>query len=170
MSLDPQTMDLINPQIVDLLKTILAVGGTALTGWLTFKVGRRNAKAVEKTSELEVQLRPMKDINEAWEKLNTPLIEEVARLSKKGNDSDARIESLETALHAVENEQRILVQDYGRALTLLVSFAHWIDNGALPPPPNIPDWLREHMLAAIKRVTTGPQPTVSQIDGPNEGA
>lgn len=142
----------LDPQLLDLFKAVLGFLGVFLAAWLTNKVARRNVKAVEKTTQLETQLKPMQATVDAWEKLNKPLLDEVARLGQKASTDSGRIKSLEDALHAVENETRALTEDYGRALALLISFVQWIDSGAQPPPPDVPSWLRDHMAAAFRRV------------------
>lgn len=127
-----------DPLLYDVLKTGLTFLGGLLAAFIGQQAAKRNAKAAEKTSQLEHALRPLESANAAWERLLAPM--------------ETRIDDLQKQLDEMKTDQREREGILMRAISLLVSYATWIDGGAMPPPPDIPEWVRKHMTQAIKDI------------------
>lgn len=163
------------PLLVDLFKAVLLFVGGLATTWLTQKAMRRNAKAVEKTSELDQALRPIKDANDAWADLVEPMRAELKEL-RKDRDADyeerkadrQRMKDLEDGQKATNDELQDTKGHLERALELVVHFVKWADDGAPPPPPDVPTWVRAYMLTMINDLHPGEHQAVSDAD-PTEG-
>lgn len=132
------------------VRALLGFLGGLISLWLGQKAARRNAKAAEKTTELDVHLQPLKAGLEVWQQLNQPLINAVSRAEKRIAD--------------LEEQGREDRQDLAQSLSLLMHYADWIERGALPPPPDIPSWLRRRMNTVIDHLTEDHNKT------PDEGA
>lgn len=124
----------------DLLYDTIKTGLTFLGGLLAALIGqqaaRRNAKATEKTAQLDNALRPLELANATWEKLLAPM--------------EKRIDTLQAEVKELRQEQHDREGMLMQSLSLLVHWGQWIESGAAPPPPFIPEWLREHMLQALR--------------------
>lgn len=119
----------------DTLKTALTFMGGLLAALIGQQAAKRNAKAAEKTAELDHTLRPLELANATWEKLLPPMID--------------RVDALEAEVKNLRKEQHEREGTLMKSLSLLVHWGQWIEAGASPPPPFIPDWLRTHMIQAI---------------------
>lgn len=162
MAPDPALGPAFDPVLADVLKIVISTIGGVVIAWISQKAAKRNDKATAKTTELDQQLRPLESATESWQEIAADARRELAemRAERKTVSLDRaadreRMRQLEDSHHQLSLQMRTLHADFNRAIDQLVEFARWIDSGALPPPPDIPEWLRTHMVQPIKDALYG---------------
>lgn len=149
----------LDPVFADVLKIVISTLGGIVIAWISQKAAKRNDKAAAKTGELDNQLRPLESATESWQEIAADARTQLAEMRAEREAETAErhadrenMHALENSLHDLGLQMRTLHADFNRAIDQLIHFARWIDDGALPPPPDIPEWLRTHMVRPIRDV------------------
>lgn len=144
---------MVSPDVSEFLKYLGTGGGTLCIGYLGHRMAKRNARVTEQSSRFDQVLKPLVEANTAWAAINAPLMERLTRLEAAQERDKKSREQMEERMEVLEDQSN-------RAMDVVTLWATWIQQGAPPPPPNIPDWVAEHLQQMARDIATGPIPTV----------
>lgn len=128
-------------------------GGTLVIAYFGQRIAKRNARVTEQSSRFDQVLKPLVEANSAWSAINAPLLERLGKLEAVQAEGERRRKQMEKRMEALEDQSN-------RAMDVVTLWATWIQQGAPPPPPDIPDWVAEHLQQMARDIMTGPIPTV----------
>lgn len=144
---------MVGPDVSEFLKYLGTGGGTLTIGYLGHRMAKRNARVTEQSSRFDQVLKPLVEANTAWAAINAPLMERLTKLEAAQMKSEERRGQMEKRMEALEDQSN-------RAMDVVTLWATWIQQGAPPPPPEIPDWVAEHLQQMTRDIVTGSIPTV----------
>ena len=143
--------------VVEILKAVLTfiTGAGAMLGGIY--ATKRNSKVAEEDNKDRAMTEQFKAVNEAWEKLNKPLVEQVDGLTHRvaaveAANRELRAENERLHRERQELERKVKAQQDAvtKAVELLLQYVEWLDTGAVPPQPvKLPDVIR-HLKIVLK--------------------
>lgn len=149
---------MVSPDVSEFLKYLGTGGGTLCIGYLGHRMAKRNARVTEQSSRFDQVLKPLVEANTAWAAINAPLMERITRLEVAQERNKERRDQMEERMEILEDQS-------SRAMDVVTLWATWIQQGAPPPPPEVPGWVAEHLQQMARDIITGPIPEVKKTEG-----
>lgn len=145
-------------EMAEFFKYLGTGGGTLVIAYFGQRIAKRNARVTEQSSRFDQVLKPLVEANTAWAAINAPLMERITRLEVAQERNKERRDQMEERMEILEDQS-------SRAMDVVTLWATWIQQGAPPPPPEVPGWVAEHLQQMARDIITGPIPTVEKAEG-----